>query len=275
MGGSVKFVVQRVGLALWLIGHLMGTGFLHGLASKSAIIGTVKDEGGSMIPNVTVRVTNLETSIGHTAITDNNGNFSIRELNPGKYAVEAQLVGFQKFTREDIILSAESEFILAIKLSVWSSAERPSHLGRSIERFGVKIQRKAQSETERYLISKAEQLPCPNRKWWHKDADGVRIPVCLNATVLNYFTNLIERHKKDQRPIKKRKIQKAEVFYEASLVTQGDSNGWTVELRLEYSHSCGNLCGITFSKVRTVIFDKNQNVVKVIGDEKEPLLIVS
>ena len=66
---------------------------------RGSILGTVTDTTGAVLPGVTITVTNTETSVSQTLVTDARGAYQALYLNPGKYAVTAQLSGFKKIVR--------------------------------------------------------------------------------------------------------------------------------------------------------------------------------
>src|SRR5262245_28067268 len=68
---------------------------------RGTIIGTVSDPTGAVLPGVTVTVTNPETHVAQTIVTDAQGLYQVRYLNPGIYSVTAELQGFKKFSRID------------------------------------------------------------------------------------------------------------------------------------------------------------------------------
>ena len=68
---------------------------------RGTIIGTVSDRTGGVLPGVTVTVTNTETHVAQTVVTDAQGLYQVRYLNPGSYSVAAELQGFKKFSRID------------------------------------------------------------------------------------------------------------------------------------------------------------------------------
>jgi hypothetical protein len=80
--------------------------FLTSVASmaqdfRGTIIGTVSDRTGGVLSGVTVTITNTETQVVQTVVTDAQGLYQVRYLNPGPYAVTAELQGFKKFSRID------------------------------------------------------------------------------------------------------------------------------------------------------------------------------
>ena len=68
-----------------------------GLASSSAyaqiafLTGTVTDAGGAVLPGVTLRITEVQTSALRTSATDEGGNYRVPFLPPGRYRIEAAL----------------------------------------------------------------------------------------------------------------------------------------------------------------------------------------
>jgi hypothetical protein len=63
-------------------------------AQDASVIGTVADETKAVLPGATVTATNLETGNQSTAITDEQGQYRLLRLAPGKYKVQADLQGF-------------------------------------------------------------------------------------------------------------------------------------------------------------------------------------
>ncbi len=66
---------------------------------RGGIRGTVSDATGGVLPGVTVTVTNAETKVTQTAVTDDRGLFEVLYLNPGTYTVSVELSGFKTAVR--------------------------------------------------------------------------------------------------------------------------------------------------------------------------------
>lgn len=67
--------------------------------------GIVLDQSKALIPGATITVTNTETGITNTAITNESGSYNFPSLQPGKaYKVSASLPGFQTRTVTDLEL---------------------------------------------------------------------------------------------------------------------------------------------------------------------------
>jgi hypothetical protein len=68
------------------------------------ITGRVADPSGLATPGVTVTVTNKETQRSTVVVTDGNGMFIARGLDPGRYSVKFELSGFTGQEAPDVIL---------------------------------------------------------------------------------------------------------------------------------------------------------------------------
>src|SRR5438874_5670807 len=69
---------------------------------RGGVNGTVKDGSGAALPGVTITVTNVETNVSATAMSDAKGFYQIRYLNSGTYNVEARLEGFKPVIRQGV-----------------------------------------------------------------------------------------------------------------------------------------------------------------------------
>src|SRR6266699_500160 len=64
--------------------------------SSGAILGTVTDSSGAVIPGVAITVTNTGTHLVRDAVTNDSGNYRLDLLPVGDYQIEANLPGFRK-----------------------------------------------------------------------------------------------------------------------------------------------------------------------------------
>ena len=76
-------------------------------SDTGVLTGVVKDSRATPIPGVTVRIQSGETAATwQEAVTDEAGVYSFSALKPGSYNIQAELPGFNKFTRSAISLQA-------------------------------------------------------------------------------------------------------------------------------------------------------------------------
>ncbi|NJB83908.1 TonB-dependent receptor [Wenyingzhuangia aestuarii] len=66
---------------------------------KTAISGTLKTEGNIAIPYVTVTLKNIETANLKQGFSDENGLFVFEDVNPGKYGLLFNAIGFKQITK--------------------------------------------------------------------------------------------------------------------------------------------------------------------------------
>src|SRR5690606_9861490 len=72
--------------------------------SSASLGGTVKDDGGGVLPGVTVTATQTATGQVRTTITDETGSYTLQSLPVGPYRVEFALPGFKSFVQTGLVL---------------------------------------------------------------------------------------------------------------------------------------------------------------------------
>jgi hypothetical protein len=76
-----------------------------GQQQLGAIQGTITDQTKGVLPGVTVTVTNLNTGITRTAVTNDSGVYRVPSLDPGLYKVQAELQGFRTNVQNNLTVS--------------------------------------------------------------------------------------------------------------------------------------------------------------------------
>jgi len=66
----------------------------------AAVLGTVRDPSGLVIPNAKIALRNVNTGVSATARTDATGNFEFLTVKIGDYRVSAEAVGFAPLTTD-------------------------------------------------------------------------------------------------------------------------------------------------------------------------------
>ena len=118
-------------LLLALVGILAFPALSGAQITRSAISGTVRDATGALVPGATITVTNMDTNIARTAVSDAQGFYRVPALEPGRYEVKAELSGFQTVEYKDIRLVAASEATLNPELKVAGVGEAITVVGRA------------------------------------------------------------------------------------------------------------------------------------------------
>jgi adenine-specific DNA methylase len=65
---------------------------------NQAIVGSVVDSSGAVVPKATVTATNQDTQLTRSATANESGNYVISDLPIGFYSVTASAAGFKKYT---------------------------------------------------------------------------------------------------------------------------------------------------------------------------------
>ena len=101
-----------------------------GFAQTSELRGSVADSSGAVLPGVTVTVRQEATGVVRVIVTDEQGIFRAPALQPGPYAIEAELQGFGKDARR-VVLTVGQVADLRITLSVGTVSETVQVVGTS------------------------------------------------------------------------------------------------------------------------------------------------
>src|SRR4051794_28513804 len=77
--------------------------------------GRVVDSQGGVLPGVTVTVRNQATGMYRETVSGADGSYIASGLTPGTYEIVAELQGFKKFNRKDVILEVGKTTQIEVK----------------------------------------------------------------------------------------------------------------------------------------------------------------
>jgi Carboxypeptidase regulatory-like domain len=83
-----------------------------------SIRGTVTDQSGAAVPDVTLTATNEATNVAHTVTSTADGTYSFLQLAIGDYTVRAEKTGFQPFSATKIHLDVNTVYQLPIRITL-------------------------------------------------------------------------------------------------------------------------------------------------------------
>jgi hypothetical protein len=90
---------------------------------RGAIAGRIVDESGGVLPGVVVTVTHRDTNVASTSVTNETGNYSLLYLAPGTYTVTAELQGFSKMSRDNVVVRLGDRLEVDFRMQVGQIAE--------------------------------------------------------------------------------------------------------------------------------------------------------
>lgn len=100
---------------------------------RATVTGTVTDPAGLAMPGVTITVTNTQTNEVATAVTNEQGVYSLPFLRPGVYKVTAELEGFSKYEQDQVQLELGQARTINIQLQVGNLSEVVTVVSEAIE----------------------------------------------------------------------------------------------------------------------------------------------
>src|SRR5438128_891783 len=124
---------------------------------SGSVTGVVRDATQSAIPSVSVQITNVQTGVSTTVLTNETGAYRASSLLPGTYKIEATLPGFTPAIRDGATLSTGQTLAVDLVLQV-------GELNQSVEVVATAELAESQSSTIGQLVDHKyiENLPLPN-----------------------------------------------------------------------------------------------------------------
>ncbi|MFZ2020830.1 MAG: TonB-dependent receptor domain-containing protein [Terracidiphilus sp.] len=98
---SLLFAALGLLLALCIPGRLMAQ------LDRGEITGTVEDPSGAVVQNAAVLLTNVDTGVKTTTKSTSTGTYVFDDMLPGKYTVEFQAPGFEKYVVRDVVIQVQ------------------------------------------------------------------------------------------------------------------------------------------------------------------------
>ena len=92
--------------------------------ATAQISGTVRDQSGAVLPGAEVTVTQTDTSVTRSAISNETGSYVLSNLPIGPYRLEAALPGFRTFVQTGIVLAVNGAPLINPVLQVGQVSEQ-------------------------------------------------------------------------------------------------------------------------------------------------------
>ncbi len=154
----------------WIRAHARKFGLLVGLSVVAAslawgqqnatVSGTITDTSGGVIAGATVQVTNVNTGVTVTAVTNSTGYYRVENLIPGQYTVTAEMKGFSKAVRSQFTLQVAQSAEINLTLQV-------GEVTQAVEVTGVSPMLQTKSAEVGQVIQRQEvtDLPLNDRNY--------------------------------------------------------------------------------------------------------------
>src|SRR5215467_4472680 len=85
---------------------------------QGGLRGTIRDQGGAIIPGVEVLLINEATDVSRNTITNETGEFVFASVAPGMYKLHVMMPGFKTFDRAGINIGTQQFITLDVGLEV-------------------------------------------------------------------------------------------------------------------------------------------------------------
>ena len=122
----MRFRATLIGALLVVLtaGTVFGQGFQGGLR------GSLKDAGG-IVPGVEVTLTNEQTNVKRSTVTNERGEFVFANVDPGNYNVKAALQGYKTVDRGGIRIATQQFLTLDLVMEVGAITESVTVTGQA------------------------------------------------------------------------------------------------------------------------------------------------
>jgi hypothetical protein len=84
----------------------------------ASVRGVVTDPSGAAVPQARIVVTEAERNVGHYAISDEAGRYSLTALPPGNYKMTVEASGFRKYAQNDFPLAVQQQATIDVQMQV-------------------------------------------------------------------------------------------------------------------------------------------------------------
>jgi hypothetical protein len=107
--------LRRICFFLFFVMVAANISFAQG-GGTGAILGTVTDSTGAVLPKAKVTITNKATSAAYVTSTSSAGDYSAPSLNPGDYSVEVEAAGFEKSRTTSFNLAVDQKIRMDVSM---------------------------------------------------------------------------------------------------------------------------------------------------------------
>ena len=117
--------IDLIGSAVWLsllcvLGMAPGV-FAQGVSGR--IVGSATHSSGAAVANAHVTVTDQDTGVSTSVVTDSRGEYRANNLPPGNYQVQVEAPGMQTVVSKGNVVTVDNATVVQLTLQVGSAAQ--------------------------------------------------------------------------------------------------------------------------------------------------------
>jgi len=103
--------------AMLLLFLLLGAGTINAQSNKGSIVGSIKDPNDAVIPNAKVTVANNATGESREVTSNDEGDFTVSNLDPGNYKITIESSGFTTLVLASVTVETNSRVPIDAKFT--------------------------------------------------------------------------------------------------------------------------------------------------------------
>jgi Carboxypeptidase regulatory-like domain len=93
--------------AINLLLFLCVPAWLSAQLDRGEVTGTVQDASGAVVAKALIVLTNANTGVRNTTQSTATGTYVLDDVLPGRYTVEVQAPGFEKYVAHDVLIQVQ------------------------------------------------------------------------------------------------------------------------------------------------------------------------
>src|SRR5688572_25818789 len=90
---------------------------------SAAVVGTIRDTSGAVVPGAKVTLTSVDTAISMVKLSADSGSFEFQAVRPGQYLVTAEKTGFALALVENVQVQVGARLRVDVEMSVGQLTE--------------------------------------------------------------------------------------------------------------------------------------------------------
>ncbi|HEY0308890.1 MAG TPA: carboxypeptidase-like regulatory domain-containing protein [Acidobacteriaceae bacterium] len=137
---------------------LFASTLAHAQTGQGSITGRVTDTRGAVVQNAKVTVTNNDTHVSITTLTNQDGLYMVRSLNPATYTVNVTNSGFEQSVTNNVTIGAAQQPAIDVTLHVGSTSQEVT-----VEAMNALLSSGTSEVTTTVDRALVEDLPYPER----------------------------------------------------------------------------------------------------------------